>query len=328
VEYSEADQIFGRGLLKKLLWPLVIGVVAYAALLLYGDAGSVVAGFATISGQTILACFGLALLSFVVRWLRWQFYLWRIDIAVPLSASVLIFLIGFAMSITPGKVGEMLKSLLLKETADVPVARSMPIVVAERVTDLAALLAIGLVGYLWEIQPTLAVALPTGMMLAFFLVGRSRRLGQLMVKVAGHLPVIKRHQAKVASTHGALYELWHPVTYVTGMLLALVVWQLQAVIVVVFASALGDAPVSLLQAGVAYAAPLLAGSLALLPGGLGVTEASMAGVLRTLAGVSAVGAATLTIMVRVSTFWFAIALGFAALAAWRFRREQASSKPA
>jgi uncharacterized protein (TIRG00374 family) len=100
------------------------------------------------------------------------------------------------------------------------------------------------------------------------------------------------------------------------------------VIVVVFAQALNDAPVSMLQAGVAYAAPLLAGSLALLPGGLGVTEASMAGVLRTLSGVSPVGAATLTIMVRVSTFWFAITLGFGALACWRFRREQTSSRPA
>jgi uncharacterized protein (TIRG00374 family) len=328
VEYTDTDQIFGRGLLKKLLLPLVIGVLAYAALLLYGDAGAVVAGFGTISARTILVCFGLALASFVVRWLRWQFYLWRISIAVPLSASVLIFLIGFAMSITPGKVGEMLKSLLLKETADIPVARSMPIVLAERVTDLAALLAIGLIGYFWSSRPELALALTLGMMLGFFLVGRSRRLGQLLVALAGKLPVVKRFQAKVASTHAALYELWHPITYVTGMLLALVVWLLQAVIVVVFAQALHDAPVSMLQAGVAYAAPLLAGSLALLPGGLGVTEASMAGVLRTLSGMSPVGAATLTIMVRVSTFWFAIALGFGALACWRFRREQTSSRPA
>lgn len=325
---NDADQLFGKGLLKKLLLPLVIGVVAYAALLLYGDVGAVLAGFGTIAGQTVVHCLALALTSFAVRWLRWQFYLWRINITVPVSTSVLIFLIGFAMSITPGKVGEMLKSLLLKESADVPVARSVPILLAERATDLVALLAIGVIGYLWSEQPVLALSLSACMVLACFLLGRSQRLGKLLVRFAGHLPLIKRYQAKVASTHAALYELWHPITYATGMLLALIVWQLQAFIVVVFANDLGDAPVTLLQAGVAYAAPLLAGSLALLPGGLGVTEASMAGVLRALAGVSAVGAATLTIMVRVTTFWFAITLGFAALGVWRFRREQASSHPA
>ena len=63
MEDSDADQIFGRGLLKKLLLPLVIGVVAYAALLLYGDAGAVMSGFVSISGRTIVVCFGLALLS-------------------------------------------------------------------------------------------------------------------------------------------------------------------------------------------------------------------------------------------------------------------------
>lgn len=325
---NDADQIFGKGLLRKLLLPLVIGVVAYAALLLYGDVGAVLAGFGTIAGRTMVHCLALALTSFFVRWLRWQFYLWRINITVPISTSVLIFVIGFAMSITPGKVGEMVKSLLLKESADVPVARSVPILLAERATDLVALLSIGVVGYLWSQQPLLALGLTASMVIGCFLVGRSRRLGQLLVRLAAHLPVIKRYQAKVASTHAALYELWHPVTYATGMLLAFIVWQLQAVIVVVFANDLQDASVTVLQAGVAYAAPLLAGSLALLPGGLGVTEASMAGVLRALAGVSAVGAATLTIMVRVTTFWFAIALGFAALAVWRFRREQPSSYPA
>lgn len=328
MEYTDPDQLFGRALLKKLLWPLVIGVLAYAALLLYGDVGAVIAGLATISARTVLLCLTLSLASFAVRFLRWQFYLWRINISVPLTASLLIFLIGFGMTITPGKVGEVLKSLLLKESADIPVARSMPVVLAERVTDLAALLGIGLVGYLWTRQAALALGLTLGIVLSFFLVGRSRRLGELLVKLAGRLPVIKRYRTKLAATHAALYELWHPFTYLTGMVLALVVWLLQAVIVVVVAQALGDAPVSVLEAGVAYAAPLLAGSLALLPGGLGVTEASMTGVLRSLSGMSPGGAATLTILVRVTTFWFAIALGFAALARWRLRREQASTRPA
>ena len=41
---------------------------------------------------------------------------------------------------TPGKLGEVAQSYLLRETDGVPMARSAPIVVAERVTDLVALL--------------------------------------------------------------------------------------------------------------------------------------------------------------------------------------------
>ena len=317
VEPVASDQLFGKSLTRKLLWPVALGVFAYAALLMYGDARAVAAGIAAVPVSVLGAGLGLALASFAVRWLRWHLLLRRIEARVPLGISVLILVIGLGMSITPGKVGEVLKSLLLKEAGDVPVARSMPVVLAERVTDLAALLVIGLVGFLWARLPWLAAALALSVVLGCWVVGRSRWLAQLLVGIAGRVAFMKRFQDKLAIMLASLRELWSPSTYLGSMALGLVSWQLQACIVLLFASALGDAPVSLLQAGVAYAAPLLAGSLAFLPGGLGVTEASMAGALRTLTGMSVSGAATLTILVRIVSFWFAIALGFSALSLWR-----------
>lgn len=323
-----AGELVGRGWLKKLLWPLLLALVAYAALLLYGDAGAVLASLPRISGSAVAICLGLAAANYLVRFARWHFYLARIGIAVPFGSSLLIFLSGLGMSITPGKLGEMLKSVLLKESFEIPLSRSMPIVLAERATDLLALLVIGLVGLSWSARPALALGLASILVVLFFLAGRSRRLGRLLVSAAGYLPVVKRHRSKVESTQAALYELWHPLTFGAGFVLALVAWQLQAVVIVVLARSLGDAPVSLLKAGLAYTAPLLAGSLALLPGGLGITEASMAGMLRALSGVSPAGAATLTIMVRLTTFWFAIGLGFGALSCWGLRHAPTSSRPA
>ena len=49
--------------------------------------------------------------------------------------SLLIFLTGFVLTITPGKVGEVFKSAVLARTHGVPVARTAPVVVAERLTD-------------------------------------------------------------------------------------------------------------------------------------------------------------------------------------------------
>ena len=46
------------------------------------------------------------------------------------------------MTVTPGKVGEWLKSYLLKEVHGTPVTRSAPILLAERLTDSLALLII------------------------------------------------------------------------------------------------------------------------------------------------------------------------------------------
>ena len=52
------------------------------------------------------------------------------------------------MSVTPGKVGELFKSALLYELKRTPVSQSAPIVVAERITDLLALVILTAIGAL------------------------------------------------------------------------------------------------------------------------------------------------------------------------------------
>jgi len=307
-----------------MLVPFTIGVVAYAGLLLYGDAGAVAAGVEQVPLPALVLSLLLAVGSFALRWARWHFYLGRMSLRVPAGVSIRVLLIGFALSITPGKVGELLKSLLLKDAADVPVARSMPVVLAERVADLTALLSIGIVGFFWSTHPALALVAVALLIGSFFVLGRSKRLAGVLLSLAGRVPRLDRYRPKLEATLASLYELWHPQAYFLGTGLSLIVWQLQALIVMVLGAALG-AQVTLQQASVAYAAPLLAGALALLPGGLGVAEASMAGVLRSLAGMAPTAAITLTILVRGVTFWFAILLGFVALGTWRFQSSKSPS---
>jgi uncharacterized protein (TIRG00374 family) len=106
--------------------------------------------------------------------------------------------------------------------------------------------------------------------------------------------------------------------------MSVVAWGFQCVSLNVFAWAFPGVTLSLQHGLVAYSAPLLLGTLAFLPGGLGVTEASMTGVLQHLGGqgMTPSVAAAVTILVRLASFWLAVALGFFALALWRARRRR------
>jgi uncharacterized protein (TIRG00374 family) len=67
-----------------------------------------------------------------------------------------------------------------------------------------------------------------------------------------------------------------------------------------------------------YAVTTLAGALSFLPGGLLVTEAGMTLFLvRSASGVERATAAAATILTRLATLWFAVALGLVALALYR-----------
>jgi uncharacterized protein (TIRG00374 family) len=74
-----------------------------------------------------------------------------------------------------------------------------------------------------------------------------------------------------------------------------------------------DLDVSIADTTVAFSVSALAGALSLLPGGLGVTDAGFTGLLRVLADVAPADAAAATVLARLATLWFAVALGAAAL---------------
>jgi len=328
VALEQPEQLFDKQLVKKLFVPLMLGVLAYAALLFYGDAASVGAGLRHLNGGALVLGAGLSIAGFALRGGRWEFFLRVMGIRVPWRESALAFLAGLGMSITPGKVGELLKALLLKEAADVPVARSAPIIVAERIMDLASLLALGIGGFLWSRGPLVGMFAGAIVVAAFFALGRSRTVALALIGILAKIPFVARFREKLETAHASLYELWGATAYSLGMALSLVAWGLQATIVVVLAAALPDTHVSLPQAFVAYSAPLLAGTLALLPGGLGLTEASMTGVLRAMSGATPAAAAVLTIVLRGLTFWLAVTIGFSALAVSRARRRHAVTHPA
>src|SRR6185436_18850196 len=86
-------------------------------------------------------------------------YLRRQGVRVPLASSAIVFGAGLSLSITPAKLGELVKSLLLRDMHDIPAPRTAPIVVAERVTDLIALLALSIIGVAaYGIDRTLVIA--------------------------------------------------------------------------------------------------------------------------------------------------------------------------
>src|SRR5207245_1841122 len=106
---------------------------------------------------------GLTLFNYAWRFGKWQYYVGRLEIKIHWFRSLLIFISGLSMAITPGKVGELLKSYLLKRSTGAAMSRTSPVIMAERLTDGIAMLglaATGLVLYRfgWELLLVLLIS--------------------------------------------------------------------------------------------------------------------------------------------------------------------------
>ena len=128
----------------------LLTVAVFGGLLAYGDFRQV--GRTLFESPAAYTGFaagaGLAVVNYALRYLRWSMYLRALGINAPASVSAPVFVAGLALSITPGKVGELLKSVWLHQRTGTPVAASAPAVVMERLTDVISVALLGLTGAL------------------------------------------------------------------------------------------------------------------------------------------------------------------------------------
>lgn len=287
-------------LTRLLLLAAALTAVVLLVVGLYADFGDLASALADVRWSLLPAAVALTAINYLLRFLRWQWYLTRLDIALPIGRSFTTFLAGMSMTLTPGKVGEGLKCVLLRRSFSVSISRSAPIIFAERLTDLLGVALLAVLGTVavgttqsWTLVTVAlvaAVALATVVRAPFFL--RLVRLGEAQHAAARLLGV------------GPLIAM---------SALATVSWFFECLAAYVCFRALGI-DVSVAEAVLTFALASLAGALSFVPGGLGVTEASMTALLRAVADVPRAAAVAGTVLTRLVTLWFGVAIGLVALA--------------
>ena len=294
---------------RGLLLVVALAVAVAIGLGLYADFGRLGDELGRFRWELFPAAVGLTALNYLIRFWRWQRYLARLEIRVPAGRSFSIFVAGLVGTITPAKLGEVLKCGLLRRSFAVPVRRSAPVVLAERVTD-----ATGVV--------VLAVAGGAG----------SDRWPLLVLALAGVAVIVAVVRSPLLERFAALGEAPEAARALLGtrLLIAMTAvsalsWFCECLAAYVCVRGL-HLHLSLADTIVVFSLGSLAGALSFLPGGLGVAETSMTGLIRVLGDVPKAAAAAATVLIRLATLWFAVALGLIGLAVeQRLARAQPAS---
>ena len=269
----------------------MVGLGVYAD---FGRLGDELGGFRWELFPLALA---FTALNYLIRFWRWELYLARLAIEVPRGRSLAVFVAGLTMTITPAKLGELVKSGLLRRSFAVPVRRSAPVVLAERVTDATGVVALAVAGGAGTRSwPLLALALA----------------GVVAIVAIVRSPLLERF-ARLGEAPGAARMLLGTRLLLGMTVLSAVSWLFECLAAYVCVRGL-RLDLSFPDTVVVFSLGSLAGALSFLPGGLGVAETSMTGLMRVLGDVSKAAAAAATLLIRLATLWFAVALGLVGLA--------------
>ncbi len=317
---------FSRQQLRRAeFYAVGVAAVFVAVMALSGiavGAGDVTARLGLLSAELVAGLLALSLVNYAMRTWRWHLFARRLGMAVPFGRTSLVYIAGFAMTPTPGKMGEALRLWLLERIYGFRYARTAAVMIGDRVGDLAAIVALCLfgVGAFAGYGDSTAIAAVAGLLLLLLLA----RSGPLLGMIGGVYRVVGRWPRLFASARHSVRQtarLFNPTLVLAALALGAVGWLAECIGLYWLVNAMGAA-LSLQAAVFIFAFSLLVGAVSMLPGGLGSTEATMFALL-TLADVPADVALAATAVNRAATLWFAVLLGAAAMpAALRLARGQ------
>ncbi len=290
-----------------MLWSVALAALGYLGLSLWAGWRDVAAAVLRVGPSVLAGLLALSLANYLLRFMRWARYLVLLDAPVAWRINLDVYISGFALTTSPGKLGEILRSVLLKPHG-VPAAASIAAFFAERVSDLLAILVLAAIG-LWAYAPArpvvglalLAVVMAlllvqwTALIVAIdrWALARTQKWARLLVRLCEIILHFRRCFSLPAMA--------------MGLGIGVIAWFAEGFGFWWLLTALGH-PLPLTTAVFIYAFAMLIGGLSFLPGGLGSSEAVMIGLLA-LNGFPESAAVTATLICRLATLWFAVALG-------------------
>ncbi len=296
---------------RKLIWAVLFGLLVTLGVTFLADFRAVAGALAEFDIRYLPLILGLTFVNYLLRFVKWQYFLRQLDININRKDSFRIFLSGLAMSVTPGKVGELLKALLLKELKGVPVSRSAPIIFAERFSDGIAMILLALAGMAIFEYGKQVLVITIVMVAVIVLLIQSPALGRRAIALAGRLPVLNRFEQVLHRLFDSTNRLLRPQALAYSVLLGTISWFFESIAFYFVFIGLGY-EISLLAATFTLSFSSVVGALSMLPGGLGAAEGSIMAILLFL-GVPKSIAGVATILIRFCTLWFGVLVGLTAL---------------
>jgi uncharacterized protein (TIRG00374 family) len=308
-----ADVLDFSRIKKRILISIILGLMVFIALGMYSDYSKIAGAVSAFNYAYLPFILLLAPMNYVLRYIKWSYYLKLLNINIDRGDNIRIFAAGLGMTVTPGKVGEFLKSYLIKEFKGIPISVTSPLIIIERLTDGISMIILASIGAL-RFKFGAGVMLGSILLVVFFIsFVRIKPFALSVIRLLKRLPVLKRLGTHMDMFYSSSYQLLELKPLLFSAAVGIISWGFEGIVIYLALTGFGS-PISILSSVFIVAFSSIAGALSMLPGGLFVAEGSIMAIL-VLLGVPAWIASAATIVTRFSTLWLGVFFGIIGLLA-------------
>lgn len=291
----------------KILTGIILGIGVFSLFFLWGDVQSVQEVIRSIPLHYIAMAILFTLMSYLLRFVKWHWFLKVLNIKVSYRDSLNIFFIGLSMSITPGKIGELLKSYMLKNVSGTEISRSAPAIFVDRLTDMFAMLFLVSLGISAFSISYVSVLIVFVGLIALVIILQSRKLSTKIIDLISLIKPISKHKPKLVTLYESMHDLLKYRSLTGATLVSVLAWFMECLSLFTIIKALGLG-LGLTESIFVFSFGTVAGALSMLPGGLGVAEGSITGLLMYF-HIEKPIAVSITLLIRLVTLWLGVIIG-------------------
>lgn len=301
---------------KRIIYSIVFGALVYLGMSIYANFGQLMIAFGKFNWLMFPFILLLSFCNYMMRFLKWDYYTKVLGFKIERKMSFLIFLSSFIMSITPGKVGEVFKSYLLKEYNGTPISKSAPIVLAERITDFLSLILLSMVGVLMFGYDSRLIIIVGVFFVILVALLSSKRISLAIIGYFERFRFFAKISHKIYEAYDSIYLMIRIKELLITIIFSIFAWFFECLGLYFVINSFGIdnlIHVDIFVSTFIYGFATIAGAVTMLPGGLGATDASIAFMLVSLKNVTNNVAVAGTLIIRIATLWFAVIVGIAAI---------------
>ncbi len=292
------------------------------ALILHSDPAAIARTLANSNIIFVLGAMAITATIILVKIVRWQIILESIKIKLPIMQIAGPYTASlFVSNITPGRVGEPIRSYYLKKTHGHSITSTLPSVVLERLLDISTLVVFYLFGLakLYSVVDKVLVAAAAAVAFAIgsviFFAGNKKLLKAAFDKIyhlLKFIPKIRdlgRRAEKLPEKFHAGFVLASKSEHMPKLILITIsTWLMEFLIVKASFFSIGIDMDFLIIVSVCSIATII-GLLTFLPGNIGSFEATAALLFtQAVPGIDLATATSGVILYRISSLWFALLL--------------------
>tara|TARA_Y100001936_G_scaffold20267_1_gene17375 strand:- start:35104 stop:36027 length:924 start_codon:yes stop_codon:yes gene_type:complete len=297
---------------RKIILIIIATIIVYAIFLLVTDINKLIDKIINFNIFYAPFIVGLVICSWMIVYYRWHLMLKLLGINIPHRSNFQIFLIGTSLGITPGKMGELFKSQILKDKYDIPRTKTAPIFLLEKFLDLSSALVISSIGIIFFPEMTYLIVGGLFLVFLFIKIFSSKNLFQKFIHFIEKIKFFKKYSESISSSQEIFSDIIRKKEVIIFGLLSIVYWIVIGSAAYLILLGLGFEALSILNIISSYSISLVIGALSLIPGGIGVAEASLVGLL-TLQNIEFSDAVVAVVLIRLFTLWFSTISGFITL---------------